>query len=140
MTTTRTGRACTICKHPERAEIDRALVHGTPYRNVAERFALSLGSLSRHREGHLPKLLTEAAEAEERLTAAALLKDLRELQRTARRIGEKAEKDGDLPTALRAVAELRGLLVVGLKGVETVELEERLDTLERSFSPNRRIA
>lgn len=79
------------------------------------------------------KLLTEAAEADERLTAAGLLKDLRDLQRTARRIGKKAEKDGDLPTALRAVAELRGLLVVGLKGLETVELEARLDALEEAL-------
>jgi hypothetical protein len=141
----RTGRPCTVCDHAERAEIDKALVRGTPYRNIAERFGLSVGALSRHKGAHLPKLLTEAAEAEaeavkeeERLTAAALLNDLRDLQQTARRLGQKAEDEGDLATALRAVAELRGLLAVGLKGVETAELEERLDALEDALTSKKK--
>ncbi len=123
-------RRCTVCGHAQRTEIDRALVQGATLRNIAERYGLSLAAVNRHLKQHVPRLLTDAAGAKERLTAAALLSDLKELQQTARRIGRKAEKTGDLPTALRAVAELRGLLAVGLRGVETAELEERLDALE----------
>jgi methylthioribose-1-phosphate isomerase len=137
MAAPRTGRRCTVCAHDERAAIDRALVRGAPFREVAAQYKLTKSAVERHHKQHVPQLLRDAAESEaaeeERLTAAALLKDLRELQRTARRLGIKAEKGGDLQTALRAVAELRGLLAVGLRGVETAELEERLDALEATL-------
>lgn len=134
-------RRCSICDHADRAEIDRALVRGTPKRRIAAHHRLSETAVRRHADRHVPKLLARAAaeaEREETLTAGALLDDLRGLQRTARRLGDKAEAAGDLSTALRAVAELRGLLAVGLKGVESVELEERLTALERTL--NRRTA
>lgn len=137
------GRRCTVCTHSQRSEVDRALVKGAPKRRIATDYGLTESAVRRHAARHIPKLLTEAAEArakEERLTAADLLSDLRNLQKTAQRLLTKAEKMGDLPTALRAVGELRGLLSVGLKGVEVAELEERLDAVEAALTdtPNRK--
>ena len=129
-------RRCTVCDHSERAEIDRTLIRGTPLRDIAGRFRLTKSAVERHQKEHLPKLLTDAAEAEERTTAAALLSDLRRLQRRAEAILDRAEGTDDV-LALKAVAELRQLVSVALKGVETVVLEERLDTLERTLSPKR---
>lgn len=131
------ARPCTVCAHSERPAIDRALVKGAPKRRVAADFSLAESSVRRHAARHVPKLLSDASaarEEEERLTAADLLSDLRDLQKTARRLLTKAEKMGDIPTALRAVGELRGLLSVGLKGVEIAELEERLDAVEEALT------
>lgn len=40
---------CTICSHPQRADIDQALVGGVRVRTIVDRFSVSLGALSRHR-------------------------------------------------------------------------------------------
>ena len=39
---------CTICTHPDAATINGALTLGFSYRSLAERYAVSLGALSRH--------------------------------------------------------------------------------------------
>jgi len=49
---------CTACRNPRREEIDRAILEGIPYRTIAARFDLSLGTISRHRE-HLEHRETE---------------------------------------------------------------------------------
>jgi len=53
-------RICTVCDHPERTAIDRALVAGEVMRNVAERFAISFAALQRHKANHLPTVLADA--------------------------------------------------------------------------------
>jgi hypothetical protein len=34
-------RTCTTCTHPQRDEIDRLLLDGTPLRNIAKQYSLS---------------------------------------------------------------------------------------------------
>lgn len=53
-------RTCTVCDHPERTAVDRALVAGEAMRNVALRFAISFAALQRHKANHLPGVLAEA--------------------------------------------------------------------------------
>jgi hypothetical protein len=53
-------RVCTICAHAERAAIDAALVGDATFRNIAERFFVSIGSLTRHKADHLPGTLVQA--------------------------------------------------------------------------------
>jgi hypothetical protein len=51
------GRACSICQHTKRSEIDRALIGGEPQAEIADRFRLAQSSLSRHLHNHLaPRL------------------------------------------------------------------------------------
>ena len=58
------GRRCTVCDHPKRAEIDRALVdNDAGYRTVASRFGIAPGAAFRHRKKHLPELLARALAA-----------------------------------------------------------------------------
>ena len=66
------ARPCTVCRHPEREAIDKAIVGGEAFRNVAERFGTSVASLSRHRAKHLPPLILEARQAQERAHAEGL--------------------------------------------------------------------
>jgi FixJ family two-component response regulator len=54
------GRICTRCSHPQRQEIDRALVAGRGNRRIAARYGLSENALRRHRGEHIPELLLQA--------------------------------------------------------------------------------
>ena len=53
-------RTCTLCCHSDRSAIDRELLAGTPYRNISERFGLSVAAITRHR----PHIAAKIAVAE----------------------------------------------------------------------------
>ena len=116
-------RRCTVCDHPERHGIDGALVTGAPYRSVAKRFELSESAVYRHKTDHLPAHLLRAREVEEAARADALLEQVRHLQGHALDILERAEKTGDLRTALAAISQARGNLELLAKLLG--ELDER---------------
>jgi hypothetical protein len=116
-------RRCTVCDHPERHGIDEALVSGTPYRSVAKRFGLSESAVYRHKTEHLPAHLLKAKEVEEVAQADDLLEQVRHLQAHALGILERAEKAGDLRTALAAISQARGNLE--LLGKLAGELDDR---------------
>ena len=116
-------RRCTACDHPERHSIDEALVTGAPYRSVAKRFKLSESAVYRHKVDHLPAHLLKAREVEELARADDLLEQVRQLQSHALDVLERAEKAGDLRTALAAISQARGNLE--LLGKLAGELDER---------------
>lgn len=70
-------RVCTICRHPRREGIDRALVAGEALRDIAGRFAVSKSALERHKAEHLPPALTRAQEADAEAAALDVLAELR---------------------------------------------------------------
>jgi hypothetical protein len=116
-------RRCTVCDHPERHSIDEALVTGAPYRSVAKRVERSESAVYRHKTEHLPAHLLKAKEVEEAARADDLLDQVRNLQAHALDILERAEKAGDLRTALAAISQARGNLE--LLGKLAGELDER---------------
>src|SRR5207248_6754281 len=81
-------RPCTICNHPSRAAIERALVAGETVRNVAERFDTTHTALLRHRANHLADRLARARQ----LAAAGQHTEDQRLvaQQEAQRAGEAA--------------------------------------------------
>jgi len=112
-----------VCDHPERHGIDETLVTGAPYRSVAKQFGLSESAVYRHKTEHLPAHLLKAREVEEAARADDLLDQVRHLQAHALDILERAEKAGDLRTALAAISQARGNLE--LLGKLAGELDER---------------
>ncbi len=54
------ARTCTICRHPARVEIDKALIDGTANRRIAAQHAVAETSLRRHKADHLARLLAES--------------------------------------------------------------------------------
>ena len=57
---------CSVCTHAERSAIDRALATGAgKYRNISERYGVSIAALSRHAAAHLPLHLARAEDAAE---------------------------------------------------------------------------
>jgi hypothetical protein len=116
-------RRCTVCDHAEKHIIDKVLVSSGPYRSVAKRFGLSESAVYRHKSEHLPAYLLKAKEVEEVAKADDLLEQVRNLQAHALDILERAEKAGDLRTALAAISQARGNLE--LLGKLAGELDER---------------
>lgn len=57
------ARRCTVCAHPDRDEIDTALVMGRSVRAVAEEYGLQRDAVHRHARNHLPGTLAAAASA-----------------------------------------------------------------------------
>jgi len=114
-------RTCTVCGHPQRPEIDRALVEGATYRTIADRFGLSETALKRHKSEHLPGHVAKAQEAAQVADADDLLQQLKALRNRAIRILQKAETAGDYRTALAGIREARGCIEV------LMEVEGELD-------------
>jgi hypothetical protein len=103
------GRKCTVCEHPERREIDRALVsRSASYRAISCQYELGREAVRRHTREHLPELLSKAYAAEEAARADELLTDVRSLQLKTLLVLQEAERAGDLRTVLAAVREARG--------------------------------
>jgi hypothetical protein len=116
-------RSCTICEHPEREAIDRALVGDSSNLSLSSVFAVSEQALRRHKANHLPAKLVMAQAAEEVAQADDLLAQVRDLQAKALGILNKAEEAGELRTALSAIREARGNLELLAKLLG--ELDER---------------
>jgi hypothetical protein len=105
------ARSCTVCTHPDRAEIDEALVAGVSSAEIAGRYrTVGERAIRRHRTNHLPETLAKAHEAEEVAQADSLLEQVRDLQERALDILDQAEEAGELRTALGAIREARGNL------------------------------
>lgn len=103
-------RTCTVCSHPEREAIDRALAEGVAFPALVAEHGVSKDALSRHKTRHLPAVLVKAAEAEEVARADDLLSEVRGLQARTLSILEAAEATREYRTALSAIREARSNL------------------------------
>ncbi len=101
-------RTCTICNHPDRAEIDKALLAGEPFRKIAKRTETSITSLFRHRNEHIPTALAVAKQAAEVDYGDDLFAHVKDLNARTMRILEQAEASGDPRIALAAIQQARG--------------------------------
>jgi transposase-like protein len=97
-------RTCTICSHPEREAIERKLLAGESYRDIAGQFGVSKSSLERHhRAGHIAAHLAQAHQAAQVAQADDLLAEVQALRAKAYSILLQAEGAGDLRTALQGI-------------------------------------
>src|SRR6266511_3421379 len=102
-------RICSICSHPDRPEVDKALVAGEPIRGIAALFRVSPDAVQRHKE-HIPQELKLAADAQRVASADGLLAEVNKLRLKAYGLLQKAEQAGDYRTAISGVKEARGCL------------------------------
>ena len=122
------GRQCTICNHPLRVEIDKALVAGVAFRRIAAKYGVSDGSLRRHkRNGHIAEQIVKAAkkkeiqqakevqaailaqEAQEVAAAQTILDEVSRLKDRALTILDRAETEGTREACM-ALREVRGIV------------------------------
>lgn len=105
------GGQCTICNHPQRVEIDKALVEGESLRNVAKRFDVSYSSVGRHkRNGHIAEQIAKAAKKKE-------IKQAKEVQ--AAILAQEAQEVADAQTILDEVSRLKDRALTILARAET---------------------
>ncbi len=110
------ARVCSVCSYSDRGAVDRALVSGTPIRDIAGQHALGKSAVDRHRS-HIGAALVEAAErqdAAEDALADDLLEQAREGQpdgvgSSRGRAGNRAARLGSIgggaPEAARAASD-----------------------------------
>lgn len=109
-------QTCTICQHNRREEIDRALVDGESFRNIAQRTGTSTTALHRHKTQHIPKSLALARETAEEVQAGTLFDRLRFVGRVTQEILREARGAKNHIIALQAIGRIERQL----------ELEARL--------------
>jgi transposase len=97
------------CSSPERAAIDKALVAGESFRNIAERVSISSAALFRHKN-HLAQAIVKASENREERLGETLLDEMRRVQRKAWELLARTESDGDHRGSIVALREVRECL------------------------------
>jgi len=102
---------CRVCRSPERARIDRALVGSqSSVRELAETYGLSPSAVHRHRGRCLPAELVQAHVDLLALDAEGVLLEVERLRRRAQQLVDQALAAGDNRIALAAMAQCRGAL------------------------------
>lgn len=109
-------RTCTVCTHAQLHAINKALVAGTPLRDIAGQYGLSKSAVERHQAEHLPKLLTQAQEAAGVAHALDVVQQLRFINGAALTVLKDARASGDGELVLKAVDRV----------MKQVELQARL--------------
>jgi hypothetical protein len=110
------GRPCTICTHPARQAIDKALIGGASMGEIAAKFRVTADAAGRHNAAHLPVKLVQAAEHEELKQALDVLTQLKVINGAALQILSEARKSGDGELALKAIDRIH----------KQIELQARL--------------
>jgi len=112
------GARCTICNHPQRVEIDKALVAGATYREIAQRFGVSRDALYRHRKnGHIAEQIAKVARKKEIRQAEQIAAAVEEKERH-----EVASVDKLLKIIEALLAECLGMVRGATAGDENTKL------------------
>lgn len=144
------ARTCTICRHSERDQIDRALVAGCDtLRGLAATFGVSASAVRRHRTDHVPEALTKAKSLDDIAAADSLSDQVHTLRAHTLAVLARAEASGELKLELAALRELRALAELEARGAErgsTVihvsivqQFIHRLIEVVREFVPPERV-
>ena len=96
-------RTCTVCNHKDIEEINKLLLCSGSYRDIARQFGLSKDAISRHKESHIPELLSKSNDIKEIVSADSLLIKVEEEANFVREMRVLAAADGDIELALKAV-------------------------------------
>jgi hypothetical protein len=117
------ARACSICNHPQRAEIDSALALGQSARSIAAQFGCGDKAAARHHENHLSPAIVAVAAVEEERRLGDLVGELEAVTVTAKRMLQKASDEGLQGQAQGWMREFRSCVELLLK--VTGQLHER---------------
>ena len=100
-------QTCSVCIHPQRAEIEKALVAGEPLREIAGRCPgsrpVSRSALHRHKQEHLPAHLAKAHEEESIGQAIDVVRQLKAINVACLEILQSSRADKKHAISLKAV-------------------------------------
>jgi len=97
--------ACSVCRHPERAAIDAALLHGEPSRDIAGRFGFSKSMICKHRNRCVDNFVLRAKDLGDGARSDRILARIEKLAEDARGIRRRAVRRHDHTGALAALRE-----------------------------------
>jgi hypothetical protein len=103
-------RTCMACSSPEREAIDKALVVGESFRNIAKRVSISPAGLLRHKKNHVANAIGKAQAQREERQGETLLDEMRRVQRKAWELLARTESEGDHRGSIVALREVRECL------------------------------
>jgi hypothetical protein len=118
------ARACSICSHIDRDEIDVALTGGSTLVAIGAKFHVTRDSLARHKFHHVtPALVRLARQRRDDASAVSISDQLGEVVARANRLLDRAEERGALVGGAQLLGQLRQTLelIAKLSG----ELDER---------------
>lgn len=115
---------CTICTHPERLKIDKALVEGSvSIRAIASKWHVGREALRRHVDnGHIKAKIAKVQAAHEAVEADDLLNEIREIEQETKDVIQSAKDDKKPYLVLKAIdtrhkqIELKGKVLGSFKG------------------------
>lgn len=111
-------KRCTICVHPQRAEIEKALLGGRPAVHIAREFSVGRDALRRHAAAHLARsgpATRPDIRAHDQDRAVDNRKILEALRNRALNWMQQAERDRDYVLAMRASREAIRALTLMLR-------------------------
>lgn len=111
------ARNCSICVHPEREAIDRALTSRTAQRTIADHYGVSKTCLVRH-SAHIAQVLARPAPIELGESTSGILAHLQRIVARCERYEQEAADKGLLSTALGAIREQTRVMEVLLRAAE----------------------
>jgi transposase-like protein len=101
-------QACSVCNHPKRLEIDKAILSGRSLASISRQYGVSSDALYHHRDNHITRQLATAMAKKELYQSMDMLSEIDELLHRTRRIMAQAEAKNNPNLELKAIAEARG--------------------------------
>jgi hypothetical protein len=115
---------CTVCQHPERRAIDKALAIGQEAkRTIAHRYGLGYYAVLRHEDEHLPARLAKAQADMDVRAALDVVRQLKAINGAALQVLADARRVGNGELALKAIDRIQRQ--VELQAKLLGELDER---------------
>jgi hypothetical protein len=99
-------RVCTICSHPQRRQIEAALVACVPNTRIATKYAVDEAAVRYHTTNHVHATLTRARDALEITRGDELLEQVRAIVAKTWALLAVAESENDHALELKALAGL----------------------------------
>jgi hypothetical protein len=96
---------CTICKRPDKTEIDKAVLSSVPLNEIAAHFGISRFTLGRHRKRHIIELRGKPRNEERGYDTASLINGLLELQEKNEVLLSKCERTSDRKGMASAITQ-----------------------------------
>ena len=103
------GASCLVCKHKDRAAIEKALLDGETLRNITNEFGPSPATLFRHKP-HMARAMARASAKRDEELGGSLLDKLARIELNLERLARVAEANGQLGGAVGALREFRETL------------------------------
>jgi hypothetical protein len=129
------GTRCTVCTHPNRPELEAALLSGASHRKVALAHGVSRQGIDRHVSGgHVSQLLAQPSVAVEQIRAESVAGEAITVYERTLALLTRAEASDDRPSQLGAIREAKGILGV-LMTVGQRQAVERVAEQEGAVEP-----